>query len=120
MSDNQIENQMQPEKKQEQPSVPKWSVKIFGRYVPLWLVVVVVAVVLWLLWDSFGKHSAHKQSGDKQQVKLQSETGAALDRLVVSSSPNSAAPESGTATVRLSTPDTDEVRKQLNKLFSSF
>ena len=107
MSDNSQPQPVQPVD-QDKKAKPKWSVKLFGKYVPLWLVVVVVAVVAWVAWHMWVEH-------EKQVISLSNSTKQNLDQLVASSaSPSSA------AGVPLTTPSTEEVRKQLNKLFNSF
>jgi hypothetical protein len=90
--------------KQEQP---KYTVKLFGKYVPVWLVVLVIAVLAWVAWHMWTEHQ-------KKAVRLTSSARVDLDKLAASS----ATPAS--AGIPLNTPSTEETRKQLNKLFNSF
>lgn len=94
---------------------PKHTVKLFGRYVPIWLVVLVVAVLAWFAWRMLTEYQ-------KNHHRLTSSTRADLDKALVStaSTASTASPGTASAGIPLSTPSTEETRKQLNKLFNSF
>ncbi len=110
MSDNSQPQQVdQPIEEQ-----PKNTIKLFGRYVPTWIVVLGVLLLLWLVWYMWSEHK-------KQAVNLTSSTRANLDKLAASSADTANTANTASASgIRLSTPDTEETRKQLNKLFNSF
>lgn len=101
MSDN---SQQVDQTKEEQP---KNTIKLFGRYVPTWIVVLGVIILIWIVWHMWSEHQ-------KQSIGLTSSTRANLDKLAASSA------DTASAGIRLSTPSTEETRKQLNKLFNSF
>lgn len=99
------------ENKNDQPA---YTVKLFGRYVPMWVVVLVVTVLLWVAWSMWSSHQ-------KNVLRLTSSTRMDLDKAVVSPvSLGSASAGTASAGIPLSTPSTEETRKQLNKLFNSF
>lgn len=108
MSDN-SQSQPVPQDDENKNVQPKYTVKLCGRFVPYWVVVLVVAVLAWVAWHMWTEHQ-------KTVHRLTSSTRADLDKANVS--PRSAATAS--AGILLSTPSTDETRKQLNKLFNSF
>lgn len=88
---------------------PKNTVKLFDRYVPIWVVVLVIVVLAWVTWYMWKEHhsSVHR---------LTSSARAELDKAVVTS----ALPTTSSAGIPLSTPSTEETRRQLNRLFNSF
>jgi hypothetical protein len=88
---------------------PKYTVKLYGKYVPIWVIVLVVAVLAWVAWHMWTEHQ-------KKAFRLTSSARVDLDK--AGASPVS--PGSASAGIPLSTPSTDETRKQLNKLFNSF
>ena len=109
MSDKSQVQPVQPVLEDENKNVqPAYTVQLFGRYVPIWVVVLVVAVLAWVAWRMWTEHQ-------KNVLRLTSSTRMDLDKAVVSVSPGSAS-----AGIPLSTPSTEETRKQLNKLFNSF
>ena len=108
MSDN-SQPQPVPQDDENKNVQPKYTIKLFGRYVPIWVVVLVVAVLAWVAWHMWTEHQ-------KSVHRLTSSTRAELDKAVVSP----ASPGSASAGIPLSTPSTEETRKQLNKLFNSF
>jgi len=97
------------ENKNVQDVQPKYTVKLCGKYVPIWVVVLVVAVLAWAAWHMWTEH-------EKKAHRLTSSTRVDLDKAVAS--PTSVGTAS--AGIPLSTPSTAETRKQLNKLFNSF
>jgi hypothetical protein len=105
--------------KNEQNKEYKYTVKLFGRYVPIWIVVLVVVVLAWVAWYMWTENQ-------KKVVRLTSSARMDLDNAVATSasplnaSPLNASPATPSAGIPLSTPGTEEVRNQLNKLFNSF
>ena len=116
MSDNSKAEPVQtPEQDDQNKNIqPKYTVKLFGRFVPIWLVVVIVAILAWIGWNMWTKHI-------KQNTELGSTDRAILDKAVntttTSPTPNVNSSASG---IPLSSPNTEETRRQLNKLFNSF
>jgi hypothetical protein len=115
MSDNSQPPQVPPQVPQDddkknlkdvQDVQPKYTVKLCGSYVPIWVVVLVVAVLAWAAWRMWNEHQ-------KKVIGLTSSTRVNLDKIVATTS-------SASAGIPLSTPSTEETRKQLNKLFNSF
>ena len=96
------------ENKNVQDVQPKYTVKLFGRFIPIWVVVLVVVALAWVAWHMWTEHQ-------KKAVRLTSSARADLDKAVAS--PVSPGASAG---ISLSTPSTEETRKQLNKLFNSF
>ena len=98
-----------PQDDENQNVRPKHTVKLFGKYVPIWVVVLIVIVLAWVAWYMWTEHQ-------KKGMRLTSSTRADLDNALASPTSHGTA----SAGIPLSTPSTDETRKQLNKLFNSF
>jgi ABC-type Fe3+ transport system permease subunit len=110
-ADQDEQNKQNKQNKQQN----KWSVTLFGREIPIWVIVVVVVLVV-IAWHQWSTH--HKQS-----VGLTLSTRDNLDKIGASSTSSFGAPlsmTSSSAGIPLSTPSTEETRRQLNKLFNSF
>ena len=105
-------SQPQPVAQDEQPEdvQPKYTVKLFGRYVPYWVVVLVLVVLAWAIWRMWNEHH-------KQPVGLTNSTRQNLDKLAATSANTPSAPSAG---IPVASPSTEETRKQLNRLFNSF
>lgn len=115
MSDSQPQ-QVTQQSMQDDPNKnvqPKYTVKLYGKYVPIWLVVLVIAVLAWAAWYMWLEHQKHV-------IGLTSSTRANLDHLAASSNSGNSSKYNASAGIPLSTPNTDDVREQLNKLFNSF
>jgi len=109
MSDNSQPQQVHQDDQSEEEQ-PNNTIKLYGKYVPTWIVVLTVIILIGLVWYMWNHHK-------NQSVNLNSSTRATLDKVVASTANTANTASSG---ITLSTPNTDETRIQLNKLFNSF
>ena len=111
MSDN---NVMVPEDEQKkmmaQAPAPKWSVRLMGRNVPYWLILVVVVVVVALLFKM-------NVGGLCDKVRLCSETRA---RMSAAAKVPVAAATGASVLSTSSSARSAEVRDELRRLFEQF
>lgn len=112
MSDNSQPQQV-PQDDQSIEEQPENTIKLYGKYVPTWIVVLTVIILIGLVWYMWNHHK-------KQSVNLNSSTRATLDKVVESTANTANTANTASAGITLSTPNTDETRRQLNKLFNSF
>lgn len=113
MTDKSQAQPTQPDLEDEKNVQPAYTVKLFGKYVPMWVVVLVVIVLVWVTWSMWTSHQ-------KNVLRLTSSTRMDLDKVVSPVSLDLESTRSASAGIPLSTPSTEETRKQLNKLFNSF
>ena len=100
---------------------PKWSVKIFNRYIPVWMIILVIVLIIiaYIVWHDHQKTilrlSNSIANGLQPSFKSQSitESTNSNSNIVFSDTPNSLRELS-------QSPDTETTRKHLTKLFSSF
>lgn len=110
MSYNSQPQEVQDQEDQTVKEQPKYTVKLFNNYVPMWVVLLAVVLLAWFAWTMWNRHHVNA-------VGLTNSTRNNLDALAVShSSPG----VNGSAGVLLQTPNTSETVKQLNRLFNSF
>ena len=110
MSDNNVMVSEDDQKKMmAQPPAPKWSVRLMGRNIPYWLILVVVVVVVALLFKM-------NVGGLCDKVRLCSETRAKM-------SAASRLPVAATGASVMSNSSSDRsaaVRSELRRLFEQF
>jgi len=110
MSDKTQLQSVPQDDEQNEKNQPKYTVKLFGRYVPIWVVVLIIIVLLWIVW--------HLWTSKHKNMCLTSSTRAELNKAMAPTTSNNDV--SISAGIPLSTPSTEETRQKLNQLFNSF
>jgi hypothetical protein len=101
---------------QNSNSPPKWSVRMFGRNIPYWIIVIFVLIIVYLIY------SYSNTNKSIEVLKLQGTANDALNINSTLSSPTSSMNMGTSASINVAASEesTKKLQRELRELFSKY